>query len=173
MVGSTIINLTYPTKQHAIRLRVGFDSNIPPTLSKIAWSARPFTHRASWPLRRRKSFCDLSRSFSIHYEVKFWIESEATYNDIVDAIRTNIWYETQRNNIRIPYPIRILQIDRPKARQEESLQQARTSVRKQPFLQLLDDEQTEKLLAHAKLLRLGEANVSLNKAHAANRCSCF
>jgi hypothetical protein len=102
-----------------------------------------------------KVFLKAFGDFAILYEIKFWMENEAIFNDILDAIKTNVWYEAQRNNIRIPFPIRTLQIDRPKIRHDESLQQARTSVRKQPFLQLLDTAQTDKLLMHAKLLRFG------------------
>lgn len=155
IVGSTIINLSYPTKQHAIRLRIGFDYNVAPNFVKDcmvrAAAHAPGVLAAPPPKVFLRSFEDSA----IHYEIKFWIENEAAFNDILDAIRTNIWYEAQRNNIRMPFPIRTLQIDRSKVRHDESLQQARTSVRKQPFLQLLDNEQTDKLLTHAKLLRFG------------------
>lgn len=155
IVGSPITNLSYPTKQHASRLTIGFDYTVSPNFVKdclVRAAAHAPGVLASPP---PKVFLKAFGDFAILYEIKFWMENEAIFNDILDAIKTNVWYEAQRNNIRIPFPIRTLQIDRPKIRHDESLQQARTSVRKQPFLQLLDTAQTDKLLMHAKLLRFG------------------
>jgi CRP-like cAMP-binding protein len=48
-----------------------------------------------------------------------------------------------------------VQIERPASQQKQSLTAARSSVRKQPFLKLLADEQIDQLLHHARLLRFG------------------
>jgi len=98
-----------------------------------------------------KDFADSA----VVYEIKFWLEDESIYNDIVDGIRTNVWYAAQRHGIRIPFPIRTVQIERTSAASRDPMELARVCVRKQPFLQLLDDAQLEKLLAHAKFLRFG------------------
>ncbi len=155
IVGATITNLTYPTRQHAIRLLVGFEYSTPPNFVKdiIARAAAeaPDVLVTPPPKVFLKDFGDSA----IIYEVKFWIDDETRYNDTLDAIRTNIWYAAQRNRITIPFPIRTVQIDRPKARRQDALTAARATVRKQPILQLLDEPQMEKLLANARLLRFG------------------
>jgi CRP-like cAMP-binding protein len=98
-----------------------------------------------------KDFADSA----VVYEIKFWLEDESIFNDIVDGIRTNIWYTAQRHGIRIPFPIRTVQLERSKHQAHDAMTVARACVRKQPFLQLLDEAQLEKLLAHAKFLRFG------------------
>lgn len=155
IAGATIVNLTFPTREHAVRIIVGFDYGAPPNfvkdcLSRAAVSA-PGVLAKPAPKVFLKEFADCA----IHYEIKFWLDDETRYNDILDAVRTNIWYEAQRSNIRIPFPIRTVQIDRTKATAQPAMEAARSSAKKQPFLQLLDPEQTDKLLSSARLQRFG------------------
>ena len=155
IAGATIVNLSFPTREHAIRLVVGFDYGVPPNFVKdrLAHAAATATGVLAKPPPKvfLKDFADSA----IHYEIKFWIDDESRYNDIVDAVKTNIWYEAQRNGIRIPFPIRTLQIERTKPSAQPAMEAARTSAKKQPFLQLLDTEQTDKLLCSARLQRFG------------------
>jgi CRP-like cAMP-binding protein len=83
------------------------------------------------------------------------MDDESKYNDILDAIRTNIWYEAQRAGLRIPFPIRTLQLEPPRNDRPGKLELARASLRRQPFLQRLDPAQIDALLAEARLLRFG------------------
>ena len=155
IAGATIVNLTYPTREHAIRLTVGFDYGVPPNFVKDcmvrAAASAPGVLTKPAPKVFLKDFADSA----ILYEIKFWLEEESRFNDIVDAIRTNVWYEAQRNGIRIPFPIRTLHLEKPKPVALPAMEAARTSAKKQPFLQLLDSEQTDKLLASARLQRFG------------------
>jgi small-conductance mechanosensitive channel/CRP-like cAMP-binding protein len=157
IVGSKIVNLTYPTRQHALRLQVGFDVNLSPNvvkdcLSRAAANAQGVLSNPS-PRTFLKDFGD----YAIFYEVKFWIEDESQYNNIVDSIRTNIWYEAQRNRLRMPFPIRTLQIERHAAHHtaDDNMETARICVRKQPFFQLLEEEQIDEILRNARVLRFG------------------
>jgi small-conductance mechanosensitive channel/CRP-like cAMP-binding protein len=155
IVGSTITNLTYPTRQHAIRLTVGFDYATPPNFIKDIMSraaaAVPGVLQTPQPKVFLRDFADSA----VIYEIKFWLEDESIYNDIVDGIRTNVWYAAQRHGIRIPFPIRTVQIQRTAAAAHDAMAIARASLRKQPFLQLLEEAQLEKLLTQAKFLRFG------------------
>ena len=163
IVGSTITNLTYPTAQHAIRLEVRFDYRISPGLVKDCMVRAAAHAPGVLPSPPPKVFLKAFGDSAIVYEIKFWIDNEAIFNDIVDAIRTNVWYEAERSNLRIPFPISTVQIERPKARHADDLQQARTAVGQQPFLQLLDKEQTDQLLKDAKLLRFGRGEVVIEQ----------
>ncbi|MEI9894279.1 MAG: mechanosensitive ion channel family protein [Chthoniobacter sp.] len=155
IVGATITNLTYPTRQHAIRLTVGFDYATPPNFIKDvmarAAASVPGVLATPSPKVFLKDFADSA----VIYEIKFWLEDESIFTDIVDGIRTNIWYAAQRHGIRIPFPIRTVQLERSRSPAQDAMTVARASVRKQPFLQLLDEAQLEKLLAHARFLRFG------------------
>lgn len=155
IVGTTITNLTHPTRQHAIRITVGFDYQTPPNFVKDcmvrAAAAAPGVLQHPPPKVFLKDFGDSA----VLYEIKFTMEDEAAFNDICDAIRTNVWYEAQRSGIRIPFPVRTLQIEKPRPRYQEALAAARVAVGQQPILQLLEQEQVDKLLLHARLVRFG------------------
>jgi small-conductance mechanosensitive channel/CRP-like cAMP-binding protein len=155
IVGSTITNLTYPTRQHAIRLTVGFDYATPPNFIKDVMSRAAAAVPGVLAIPAPKVFLKDFADSAVTYEIKFWLEDESMFNDIVDGIRTNVWYTAQRHGIRIPFPIRTVQIQRSSATSHDAMAIARACVRKQPFLQLLDETQLEKLLAHAKYLRFG------------------
>ncbi len=155
IVGATITNLTYPTRSHALRMTVGFDYDVPPNFIKDVFARS--TAQVKWVLATpppRVFLKDFGES-AVIYEIKFYIEDESRFNDIVDGIRTNVWYAAQRNGIRIPFPIRTLHIERPKSRRQDTLADARSTVRKQAFLHLLDEAQVDRLLADARLLRFG------------------
>ena len=155
IVGSTITNLTYPTHQHAIRLTVSFDYATPPNFIKDVMSraaaAVPGVLATPSPKVYLKDFADSA----VTYEIKFWLEDQSMFNDIQDGIRTNVWYAAQRHGIKIPFPIRTVQIERPARERGDALSIARTCVRRQPFLQLLGEAQQERLLATAKYVRYG------------------
>jgi small-conductance mechanosensitive channel/CRP-like cAMP-binding protein len=155
IVGSTITNLTYPTRQHAIRLTVGFDYATPPNFIKDVMARAASEVPGVLTTPRPKVFLKDFADSAVTYEIKFWLEDESMFNDIVDGIRTNVWYAAQRHNIRIPYPIRTVQIQRGSARNDDAMSIGRACLRKQPFLQLLDETQQDKLLAEARFLRFG------------------
>jgi small-conductance mechanosensitive channel/CRP-like cAMP-binding protein len=155
IVGATITNLTYPTRQHAIRLTVGFDCQTPPNFIKDVMSRAAAEVPGVLAIPAPKVFLKDFAESAVAYEIKFWLEDESRFNDIVDGIRTNVWYAAQRHDIQIPFPIRTLHIERGGGKSRDALTTARISVRKQPFLQLLDTAQLEKLLGHARPLRFG------------------
>ena len=157
IVGATITNLTHPTRQHAIRIHVGFDYKTPPNFVKDCMMRAAASAPGVLPHPPPKVFLKDFGDSAIIYEIKFTMENEAAFNDICDAIRTNIWYEAQRSGINIPFPIRTLKIERPRPQYEDALAAARMAVAQQPILQLLDQEQIDKLLMHARLLRFGRS----------------
>jgi small-conductance mechanosensitive channel/CRP-like cAMP-binding protein len=155
IVGTSITNLTFPTRQHAIHIDIGFDYALAPNLVKdvLTLAVAEVTGVLRTPPTKvlLKNFADSS----VIYEIKFWIEDESHLSDILDRVRTNIWYSAHRRGLRMPFPIRTLHLERPTAKHQESVDTARLSMRKQPFLQLLDDNQASKLLMQARLLRYG------------------
>ena len=154
IAGATIVNLSYPTREHAIRIVIGFDYGVPPNFVKDCMARATASAPGVLPKPPPKVFLKAFTDFSINYEIKFWIDDESRYNDILDSIKTNVWYEAQRNGIRIPFPIRTLQIEKKKPSAQLGME-VRTSAKKQPFLQLLDPAQTDKLLSSARLQRFG------------------
>src|SRR5216117_2477256 len=112
IVKSTIVNLHYPTEVHAMRIRVGMDYNVPPnrvkdTLTRAAQSAVNVL-----PNPPVKVFLVDFGDHAVTYEIKYYMGNHARFNETNDAVRTNVWYELKRQRINIPYPIRILQLER-------------------------------------------------------------
>jgi CRP-like cAMP-binding protein len=75
------------------------------------------------------------------------MDNHRYYNDAMDAVRTNIWYELKRADIRIPFPIRTIQIDRP----GRGMADPNTAV-----VEALQRQGIFGCLSHAQLLRLAE-----------------
>jgi len=155
MVGTTVVNLTFPDRLHGIRLRVHFAYDAPPNTVKDALQHAAISADGVLSTPKPSVFLVEYGESAIFYEIRFWIEDESRYNPICDAVRTNIWYEAQRAGLRVPFPIRTVHIERPKADKRTALEVAHTSIRRQPFLQLLSKVQLDQLLADARLLRFG------------------
>jgi small-conductance mechanosensitive channel/CRP-like cAMP-binding protein len=155
IAGATIVNLTFPTREHALRMVVGFDYGVAPNFVKDCLVRAAAHARGVLQKPAPKAFLKEFADSAILYEIKFWIEDESRFNDTMDAMRTNVWYEAQRSGIRIPFPIRTVQIERPRTAKPLAVEALRSPTRMQPFLELLDDAQSTRLLQSARLLRFG------------------
>jgi small-conductance mechanosensitive channel/CRP-like cAMP-binding protein len=155
IVRHTIVNLSYPTKAHAMRITVGIDYDVPPNRVKEIIVGAAKESLGVLPRPEPKCFLKEFADSAMQYELKFWMEDDALFNDIFDSIRTNIWYALKRNGIKIPFPIRTVQIERNVPKSSAIPDTVRDSLRRQAFFQCLDDGETERLLASAKLSRYG------------------
>lgn len=95
IVEDTIVDLSFPTTLHAMRLSVGADYNVPPNRVKDALRRAASNAEGIVLDPPPKVFLKEFADSAIVYEVKFWMNSHATYNDLCDAIHTNIWYESK------------------------------------------------------------------------------
>ena len=153
----TIINLNYPDRLHAMRLSVGLDYRVPPNEAKEALlhAAGQAPHVLAQPAP--KVYLVAFGESSVNYEIKFWLEDHAQFNEITDAIRTNLWYELQRRQIRIPFPIRTVQMENAPAAPALPApgHDVRELLSRQPLFQCLDAAQREQLLARGRAYRFG------------------
>ena len=157
IVSHTITNLSFPTRQHAWRVTVGVDYAIPPNLVKdvLVKAVTPSVGVLRRPAP--KAFLKEFGESATLYEVKFWLEDEANHNDILDSVRTNMWYALHRANMRIPYPTRTVHLERgtsPQATQEIPAA-TRALLQKKPFFQCLDEGETGELLSRGRMQRFG------------------
>jgi len=93
---------------------------------------------------------------SITYEVKFWMEHHAAYNEIYDGLRTSVWYALHRAGITIPSPIRTVQIERRKDTSFKLPEETRIAIRNKPFFKCLTDEQVQKVVGAARVCLFGK-----------------
>src|SRR5213595_2087404 len=156
IVKSTIVNLHYPTEVHAMRIRVGVDYNVPPnrvkdTLTRAAQSAVNVL-----PEPKVRVFLVDFADHAVIYEIKYYMGNHSRINETNDAVRTNVWYELKRQRIRIPFPIRTLQLERrPSAPVPEGHEEARAILRGELLFQCLSDGQIDNLVKQSHLNHFG------------------
>ncbi len=150
--------------KHAMRLDIGVEYGAPPNrvkelLANAAATAKFVISDDPAPNVFLKTFGDSA----IVYEVRFWIEDHRYYTQAVDSIATNCWYALQRAGIRIPFPIRTVQIERSAApahrgRQPDPAQRiaaASELLRGQAMFEGTSDEHLQLLLERADLHQYG------------------
>jgi small-conductance mechanosensitive channel/CRP-like cAMP-binding protein len=152
----TIVNLHYPTQIHAMRLRVGVDYDVPPNRVKDALFRAATNAEGVVPSPPVRVFLvDFAESAAL-YEIKFSMGNHQAYNEICDAIRTNIWYEFKRQRITIPFPIRTLHVERRRHRSvPEGHAEAQAILRGEPLFDCLNDAQLDNVLHSAHIHRYG------------------
>ncbi len=156
MVGHTIVNLHYPTEVHAMRIRVGVEYKNPPNLVKGALTRAASTAEGVLVEPPVRIYLVDFADFAVIYEIKFYMGNHARMNEIMDAVRTNVWYELKRRGITIPFPIRTLQVERKAARPiQEDQAEALSILRGEPLFGCLSDEQLNHLVKEARLNTFG------------------
>jgi small-conductance mechanosensitive channel len=151
----TIINLHYPTEIHAMRLRVGADYDVPPNRVKDALRRAATSADGVQPDPPVKVFVIDFADSAVIYEIKFSMGNHRFYNDVCDAIRTNIWYEFKRQQIAIPFPIRTLHVHRGPKRVGDARAEARAILRSEPLFDCMDEPQLEKVLQSSQIHHYG------------------
>jgi small-conductance mechanosensitive channel/CRP-like cAMP-binding protein len=158
MAAQTIVNLNRPEMIHAMRISVGIDYNAPPTRVKDILVHATSNARGVASEPRPKVYLKNFGDSSIEYEIKFWLADQSQYFDVCDAIRTNVWYSLQRNGIKIPFPIRTVQLERPQRNKQLEVQTAaRAILRQQPLFKCLNDEQLDALLPRGRVVHFGRS----------------
>ncbi|MEP6821506.1 MAG: mechanosensitive ion channel family protein [Chthoniobacterales bacterium] len=164
IVKQTITNLSYPNAIHAMRIRVGVDYTVPPNRVKDALLRATNQANRVLPEPPPKVYLKDYGDSSILYEIKFNMMSHAHYNDICDAIRTNIWYEFRRQKINIPFPIRTLQVQRKPPSPTQGLQEkAREMLRQQPLFSCLNNQQLEDLVSNGDANHFGRGEAVIEE----------
>lgn len=156
----TVVNFHYPTPRHALRVTVQVDYGAPPNRVKEVL-ARAAAHATGVTVDPApQAFLKDFGESGIDYEVRFWLDNHAAYNQVTDAVRTNIWYALQRANLKIPFPIRTVQMEPAQPDGERSNAAViRRALRAQELLQGLDDGEI------ASLAQTGEVHTYCRGEH--------
>ena len=171
IVSHTIVNLSYPTKVHSNRIRIGFEYAVPP--NRVREILRRATANAAGVLESpppKVALRDFGDS-AIIYEIKYSLDDERRFNDIEDGIRTNVWYEARRAGLTIPFPMRTVEIRRPQAHSDKLTADLREQLAHQEILSPLDDTQKDRLLEHAQIRRFGRSEKVIRQD--SEGCSMF
>ena len=170
IVRQTIVNYHGGGSRHAMRFEIGIDYDVPPNRAKdalvraTASAAGVLAEPA--PVIFLKNFGDSA----ITYEVRYWINDHRLYNAIADAIRTNVWYALRRQSIKIPYPVRTLQIERPHAAHSARAHGHHDRhadicelLRNQALFQSMGADHLKGLVAHSPLQHYGQGEAIIRE----------
>jgi hypothetical protein len=138
-----------------MRLRVGADYDVPPNRVKDALRRAATTAEGVLPDPPIKVFTMDFAESAVIYEIKFSMGNHREYNDVCDAIRTNIWYEFRRQHITIPFPIRTLHLHRGPKRIADGRAEARAILRGEALFDCMNDTQLESLLQNGQVHHYG------------------
>jgi len=146
IVRSTVVNLSYPSHLHAMRMRVGIAYEAPPNkVKRVLLDAAVGTEGVLSHPPPKVFLVDFADS-AVIYEIKYWMQNHAAFNEISDALHTATWYALQRAGIVIPFPIRTVQVERKRPDAPGRLpDETRAVIRKKPFFKCLTDEQVGKI----------------------------
>jgi hypothetical protein len=77
---------------------------------------------------------------AVQYEIKFWLMDGRVFPDIIDGVRTNVWYELNRRNIRLAFTTQQIELVRG-ARLARSREGDSGLLASQPLFSSLDQIQ--------------------------------
>jgi potassium efflux system protein len=151
---ATIVNLYYPSPRHAARVRVSVDHRVPPNEVKDAMIHAASTANGVLQDPPVKVFLIDFAESAVQYEIKFWLMDGRVFPDIIDGVRTNVWYELNRRGIRLAFSTQQIEI----ARNGKSTGRAPIDpmfLAEQPLFACLDHDQLARLAAGARTIRFG------------------
>jgi small-conductance mechanosensitive channel len=107
---ATIVNLYQPTRVHAMRVSVAVPYTVPPNTVKQALIKA--STGAAGVLSEPAPFVFLMDfgDSGITYQLKFWLDDGTRFPQIIDGVRTNIWYELNRQQIAFASPIHLVEM---------------------------------------------------------------
>ena len=155
-----------------MRISVGIDYAAPPTRVKDVLLHATANAKGVVAEPKPRVYLKNFGDFAIEYEIKFWMDDHSHYTDVCDAIRTNVWYGLQRHGIKIPFPIRTVQVERPARNKQQEVQTtARFMLRQQPLFKCLSDDQLDALLPRGRVVHFGRGETLISRATRAIPCS--
>lgn len=164
IVRHSIVNLNYPTPEHGIRLRIGLDYDVPPALAKLALLAAAANAKGIIESPAPTVFLHDFGDHSIIYELRVWMRHASLYNTACDGIRTALWYELKRRDIRIPFPIRSLEIRKPNEPGYFADAKARAAeIVAGKALDCLTNDEARSLVANGRIVLFGPGEVLVSR----------
>jgi small-conductance mechanosensitive channel len=157
IIKENVMNFNRPTYLHISRFNVGVSYRHPPnrvkeTILEVLKDEKDIAHEPK-PLIRLTDFGD----FSINYEIRYYINNFNRVLQIEDSITTKIWYAFNRNGIRIPFPIRDVNL-RTVSDKTEEIQREKELTEHVSLLKLVD---VLTPLSEDELIRLAEGGKTL------------
>ncbi|HEU5249006.1 MAG TPA: mechanosensitive ion channel family protein [Thermoanaerobaculia bacterium] len=94
-----------PGRPIARTLTVGLEYDLPPARGREALEAAGRDLAGIAPYPEPVAYVKSFDSYSIAYELRYWLEDYARFLELDSQIRERVWYRLDRENIRIAYPL--------------------------------------------------------------------
>ena len=160
LLSGRYVNLSKPDHCMRGRLKIGLEYDAPPnTVRKVILEVlrqNPHVVASPEPAVRLTNFGDSS----IEYTVYYWTREIADEPDVRAEINNAMWYALRRHGLRIPFPIRDVQLAHEERAHHARLAEAETAdlvsmLNTVPVLQPLSADERLQLLRTARLLTFG------------------
>lgn len=158
---SVIKNYSMPTPRHAMKLEVGVEYGASPNRVRGALlevcAQEPMVLKDPPPVVRLISFGD----FAITYQIRLFYRNYENYPDLKAALMNRIWYALRRAGIKIPFPIRDVQLRHVERRFETAemgrlVKEARAKLDTVPILKPLAPEARDAIAAQMSAEEYGD-----------------
>jgi small-conductance mechanosensitive channel/CRP-like cAMP-binding protein len=164
---ATIVNLYYPSRKHAARVRVSVDHRVPPNEVKEAMhQAASAAHGVLRDPAVKVFLIDFGES-AVQYEIKFWLMDGKLFPDIIDGVRTNVWYEFNRRGIRLAFSTQQIELVR-ESRLKRTRETELNLLGSQPLFSSLDQLQLDHLALGSRRVRFGKGEKIISQGDAGN-----
>ena len=104
--------------------------------------------------------------FSIEYRVRYWIADYGTQEYVRDLVMSRLWYALRRHSIEIPFPIRTLRMEQPRADERAAAgfeHQLMGELRRVPILHQLSEEELRVLVPTVAVRQFGAGEVLMRQ----------
>ncbi len=164
-----------PPRAHAMRLEVGIEYEARPNKVKDLLVAAAATAPSVLKRPGPDAFLKAFGESGVTYELRYWLENHAEYIRVSDAIRTNIWYLLRREGIKIPFPIRTVQLERrtPSGAERHGRHRDpfRALLEKQPIFAEIGAANIDFLLEHCEAHHFGRGENIIEEKEVGESCS--
>ena len=152
---ATIVNLYQPTRVHAMRVSVTIPYTVPP--NRVKQALLKAASSATGVLAEPAPFIFLMNfgDSGISYELRFWLDDGGRYPKIIDGVRTNVWYELNRQQIEFAFPVRLVEMQTHIETDQEGADATNLLLR-QPLFSGMQAEELQVLSQSAIHLRFGK-----------------
>ena len=156
MVKQTIVNLSYPSRTHSMRLYMGAEYGAAPNRVKEALLRATIQAPGVEKHPPPQVYVSEYGDSAIIYQIKFTMSTHSGYFETRDAIYTNAWYIFRRRKITIPFPIRTLEINRRQtSTPQQEHEQTKAILEGDALFNCLTSEQLDHLIAGSRRVHFG------------------
>ncbi|HXG17784.1 MAG TPA: mechanosensitive ion channel family protein [Methylomirabilota bacterium] len=152
LLDADVLNLSRPDTVQREEITVGFHYRHPPNeVKQILLNA---VRNAPGVLSEPKPDClllDFADS-ALTYKLRYWINDYTHHSTIASEVRTRVWYAAQRAGLEIPFPIRTLVMEPPKAMADAAIDR-RAALEQSGLFSVLSEDDRARLVTPMKTVR--------------------